>query len=73
MISDRTMQSEIMIEAPTRDVGLSPDWNSNMALPDEFSELRLPDGVQARLEWLLDKQDRGERLSAEERAGSVRI
>lgn len=39
-----------------------------MQIPDEFADLRLPDGVQARLEWLLDKQDRGQLLSPEERS-----
>lgn len=37
-------------------------------MPDEMFDLRLPDGVQTRLEWLLDKQDRGQCLTVEERA-----
>ena len=36
-------------------------------LPDEWERLRLPDGVDARLRELLDRQDRGERLGAAER------
>jgi hypothetical protein len=36
-------------------------------LPDDWESLRLPDGVDARLRELLDRQDRGERLSLAER------
>ena len=36
-------------------------------LPDEMEGLRLPDGVDARLRELLDRQDRGDRLSQAER------
>ena len=36
-------------------------------LPDDFDGLRLPEGVDARLTALLDRQDRGEGLSPEER------
>ena len=36
-------------------------------VPSDLSRLRLPDSVQARLQSLLDRQDQGEELSAEER------
>jgi hypothetical protein len=35
--------------------------------PDDLSRFRLPDGVQARLQELLDRQDRGEPLTPSER------
>lgn len=37
-------------------------------MPEDMADFRLPAGVNARLQLLLDKQDRGERLSAAERA-----
>ena len=40
----------------------------NLPMPDDMADFRLPAGVNARLQLLLDKQDRGERLSAAERA-----
>lgn len=36
-------------------------------MPDDFPKFRLPDGVQQRLQFLLDRQDDGETLSADER------
>ena len=36
-------------------------------LPDDLSRLRLPRAVAARLQTLLDRQDSGEALSAQER------
>jgi hypothetical protein len=36
-------------------------------LPGDLNGLRLPDGVDARLSALLDRQDRGETLSEAER------
>ncbi len=36
-------------------------------LPDNLAEFRLPEGVQRRLQDLLDRQDGGEELSPEER------
>ncbi len=36
-------------------------------MPDDFPKFRLPDGVQHRLQLLLDRQDDGETLSADER------
>ena len=38
-----------------------------MPLPDDLCGFRLPPGVNARLQELLDKQDRGERLAPKER------
>lgn len=40
----------------------------NFQMPDDMADFRLPAGVNARLQLLLDMQDRGERLSAAERA-----
>lgn len=37
-------------------------------VPDELEGLRLPAGVDGRLQELLDKQDRGEALTGAERA-----
>ncbi len=37
-------------------------------LPDELARFRLPDAVAARLQTLLDRQDCGEPLTADERA-----
>ena len=37
-------------------------------LPDDLGELRLPAAVAARLQFLLDRQDAGSPLTAEERA-----
>ncbi len=36
-------------------------------IPREFVHFQLPDAVQARLQYLLDRQDAGEELSLEER------
>ncbi len=38
-----------------------------LELPDDLAEFRLPEGVQHRLQELLDRQDTGESLSPEER------
>ncbi|WP_437282624.1 hypothetical protein WME90_19200 [Sorangium sp. So ce375] len=38
----------------------------NVELPSDLEQLRLPAGVDRRLQALLDKQDRGEKLSADE-------
>ncbi len=38
-----------------------------LQMPDDLPSLRLPDGVQRRLQLLLDRQDQGETLSADER------
>jgi len=39
-----------------------------LEIPDELAGFRLPPGVDARLQALLDLQDRGQRLTAAERA-----
>jgi hypothetical protein len=39
-----------------------------LEMPDELAEFRLPRGVDARLQFLLDRQDQGHPLSATERA-----
>ena len=41
--------------------------NFELDLPDDLDRLRLPDGVDARLCELLDRQDRGEPLTPAER------
>jgi hypothetical protein len=39
----------------------------DLELPEDLARLALPEGVDRRLQTLLDKQDRGERLSEDER------
>ena len=38
-----------------------------ISVPDDLTRFCLPDGVNARLQELLDRQDRGQRLTAAER------
>jgi len=38
-----------------------------LEIPDDLARFRLPDGVQQRLQYLLDRQDQGGTLSADER------
>ena len=38
-----------------------------LELPDDLARFRLPASVNARLQELLDRQDRGDRLSSTER------
>jgi hypothetical protein len=38
-----------------------------LELPDDLARFRLPEGVARRLQQLLDRQDQGEVLSADER------
>ncbi|WP_433936491.1 hypothetical protein AB3662_17595 [Sorangium cellulosum] len=38
----------------------------DVELPSDLAQLRLPEGVDRRLQALLDKQDRGEQLSEDE-------
>ena len=38
-----------------------------LEMPDDFPKFRLPEGVQQRLQFLLDRQDSGETLSDDER------
>ena len=40
----------------------------HLDLPADLSRLHLPEGVERRLEQLLDKQDRGEELTDDERS-----
>ncbi len=37
-----------------------------LEVPDDLARFRLPEGVERRLQQLLDRQDEGEPLSAEE-------
>jgi len=39
----------------------------DLELPEDLARLRLPEGVDRRLQWLLDKQGSGEPLSEDER------
>jgi len=39
-----------------------------LELPEDLARFRLPEGVQHRLDSLLDRQDRGTPLSADERS-----
>lgn len=39
----------------------------DLELPEDLARLALPEGVDRRLQTLLDKQDRGEPLSNDER------
>jgi len=38
-----------------------------LEMPDDLPKFRLPEGVQKRLQFLLDRQDSGETLSDDER------
>jgi len=38
-----------------------------LSVPDDLARFCLPDGVNARLQELLDRQDRGQRLTPAER------
>ncbi len=42
-----------------------------LELPGDLARLSLPEGVDRRLQILLDKQDRGETLSEDERVEAV--
>jgi hypothetical protein len=39
-----------------------------LKVPDDLAQFHLPAGVEARLQKLLDRQDRGKHLSSAERA-----
>lgn len=43
------------------------EWGVKLQLPADLARFALPDGVQKRLQFLLDKQDRGDGLSDDER------
>lgn len=47
---------------------MSQPVSLSLELPDDLAKLTLPSGVQVRLDLLLDKQDRGEALTDDERA-----
>ena len=47
---------------------MSQTLQIELKIPDELPRFRLPDGVQARLQELLDRQDAGEPLTAAERS-----
>jgi hypothetical protein len=42
-------------------------FDVELELPGDMARLRLPEGVDRRLQVLLDKQDRGEPLTEDER------
>jgi len=44
------------------------EFDVKLRLPSDLSRFALPEGVQKRLQSLLDKQDRGESLSEDERS-----
>ena len=45
----------------------TPSGSELSVEPWDAARLRLPEGVHRRLQWLLDKQDAGEELTADER------
>jgi len=47
---------------------MSQTLQIELTIPDELPRFRLPDGVQARLQELLDRQDGGQPLTAAERS-----
>ncbi|HEY7120387.1 MAG TPA: hypothetical protein VH475_27610 [Tepidisphaeraceae bacterium] len=57
-------------------MGLAEEWESEvdltltfeLELPGDLARFRLPDAVAARLRTLLDRQDAGQPLSAQERS-----
>lgn len=42
-------------------------YQVTIRLPDDAPRLRLPEAIQRRLQYLLDRQDRGEALTQDER------
>ena len=44
-----------------------PQQTFQIEVPEELSHFELPGGVNDRLQSLLDRQDRGEKLTAQER------
>ncbi len=46
---------------------MSQSIQFELAMPDDLPDLRLPDGVQQRLQELLDRQDQGQALTPTER------
>jgi hypothetical protein len=49
------------------EVAVSQAVAFQLEIPDDLAKFCLPDGVQHRLDSLLDQQDRGNPLSADER------
>jgi hypothetical protein len=49
------------------EVAVSQAINIQVEMPDDLPKFRLPDGVQQRLQFLLDRQDEGQPLTREER------
>jgi hypothetical protein len=49
------------------EVAVSQAVAFQLEVPDDLARFHLPEGVQHRLDSLLDQQDRGEPLSADER------
>lgn len=49
------------------EVAMSQAVAFQLEIPDDLARFHLPDGVQHRLDSLLDQQDRGEPLSDDER------
>jgi hypothetical protein len=47
-------------------LGMGRAVQISLEMPDDLAEFRLPEAVQRRLQHLLDLQDQGQRLSAEE-------
>jgi hypothetical protein len=50
-----------------QEVAVSQAVAFQLEIPDDLAKFHLPEGVQHRLDLLLDQQDRGEPLSADER------
>ena len=46
---------------------MSPMVAIKLSVPDDLARFRLPDGVNARLQVLLDRQEGGQRLTPAER------
>jgi hypothetical protein len=50
-----------------KDIAMSQAVDFQLELPDDLAKFHLPEGVQHRLDSLLDQQDRGSPLSDDER------
>lgn len=56
-----------MRQAIHRSSPVSQVVDIHLEMTDDMPDLRLPEGLQERLQWLLDRQDSGTPLTAEER------
>jgi hypothetical protein len=56
-----------LCEAMRRSSAMSQVVTFELEVPDDLAKFRLPDGVNARLQALLDRQDRGQALTPAER------